>query len=106
MCGEVGNGEAVVEVPRSIRPSSRDQQQPNRIYRQGRGDLSRHPQRQAAECDSDRQWQGVRPRFSAAHAASPVSANSILRLAITQLQVEIPVRADVGLVLSRLVLAS
>ena len=39
-------------------------------------------------------------------ATAAVSADSLLRLAVTELQAEVPVRADVGVVLSGLVLAN
>ena len=43
--------------------------------------------------------------FSIAHVAEPISAAAVLRMGVAKLQVEIPVRADVGVLLFRLVLA-
>jgi len=61
-------------------------------------------QRNEARPDTNRDWQRVHSRFSAAHVAKSIPAHPILRIRQPEQQVEIRLGLDVGLVLSRLVL--
>ena len=92
------------EVSGSLRQSSRDQQQADRRGGSKDGHVQIHSQWQQRQQDSHRQRAGVRPRFLAAHVAIEIPAVAILRLGIAQLQAQVSVRADAGLLLFGVVL--
>jgi len=104
----VGDGRAALKylaLPARRDPSRRDQRQAHRVGHRLARDLPIYSNRRETISHPQGIWDRVRTKLPATHIAAEVSQTTLLRIRQFELQVEIRLGSDAGLVLPGLVLA-